>query len=56
MPDDGAEDFDEVAQEPCGGADLVADINGALVEGYRLAAIISFLGAVGRNCDGALFL
>ncbi len=31
LPAEGAEDLDEVAQEPLSGVDLVADIYGAIV-------------------------
>jgi hypothetical protein len=53
---DGAHDFDKVAQEPCCGVHLVADMNGAVVIRYCFAPIESFFGIASRNCDGALSL
>ena len=55
LPAEGAEDLDEVAQEPLSGVDLVADIYGAVEVRQCEAAIkLLFLG-VAWNCYCALF-
>jgi len=53
--DDGAEDFEEVTQEPLSGIDLVTDFNGAVeVRKCEAASKLIFLDLAG-NCHSALF-